>query len=553
MSPTTRPAQEPLSTSATSSRQLLRSIRARHVVTVLGILVPMAFLVWYAARSTVTFDGAMNLQVARNVANGSGYRWDYAARELFPAAIQTSGPYIFVAAAFIKVFGSTNLAFQAANLVFLLLLLVAVSVGLRHWVTLRVIGPSIVLFCVPGALASGLGGYGEMVIAALAIATFVLLDLAATSARRPVLMVAGASFLLGVALTVKIVAAMAVPVLLLGVVLVALLRHEIRWPKFLLGLSAIVPPLVLFEIYRWISLRGDYLAWWREQSSAIGYQAGVDDQSTVPAKHGLAKMAEHLHILATNVDVPAELLGPLLALPFVVLVLVLATRRPQLLARLQDRGVVLLVLASVYAGGYLAWWLAITPTEKAWLRRIAIGLVALALACLLLVGIVSDGLRRRPTTSARPRALFACAGALTAATVILGVVVAVPTTRDIVNAAGDKTAGDKSAANLSAAEDAGAAARALANEGATLYGWGWWSAPAVSLYGDVPLRDLSAGVQPCDVASQDAYLVWDWYAINIVGPVPHISGFKVTRVPSSSTPFASIFRLQPDSRARCTS
>src|SRR5690349_17280477 len=95
---------------------------AVRVLAVLGVVVPVVLIGWYASGLTVVFDGAMNLQVAHNVADGGGYRWDYGTRELFPAAIQTSGAYIFLAAAFIKVLGMSELALQAANLVFVLIL-----------------------------------------------------------------------------------------------------------------------------------------------------------------------------------------------------------------------------------------------------------------------------------------------------------------------------------------------------------------------------------------------------------------------------------------------
>ncbi|GAB7004483.1 hypothetical protein JCM18899A_19560 [Nocardioides sp. AN3] len=529
-------------------RRLVGDRPVPRVLAVLGVLVPLVVITWYAARSAVVFDGAMNLQVARNVADGAGYRWDYGTRELFPAAIQTSGLYIFVAAAFIKVLGTSNLALQAANLLFLAVLSVAVSVGLRHWTVLRAVGPSIVLIGVPGALGSGLGGYGEMAIAALALASFVLLDLAATTGRRPALLTAGAAFLIGLALTVKVVAAMALPVLLLGAVLVALLRrHETRWWRLVLALLAVLPPLVLFELYRLASLKGDYLTWWHDQFSAIGYQAGVDKSSSVPDKHGIAKMAEHLHILAQNVRVPAEALGPLLVLPFLALAVFLVVRRTSLLGRLRDRGVVLLVLMSVYAGGYVVWWLALTPTEKAWLRRLAVGLVALAVACLLLVGIVIDRLRARAGEGRVSRGAAWVAAVATLATVVLGLFAIEPTARAFV----DDARGSQGPTTLAAAEDAGHEASHLARSGATLYGIGWWSSPAVSLYGDVPIKDLSAGVPPCSLRNKNAYLVWDYYAINIVKPEPRMRGFRFTRMVKDSNSYASIFRIEPGPNVHC--
>src|SRR5690348_18444146 len=52
-----------------------------------------------------SFDGAMNLEVARSLSQGEGYRRLYADRQPFPHEIQTNAPYILPAAATFAVLG----------------------------------------------------------------------------------------------------------------------------------------------------------------------------------------------------------------------------------------------------------------------------------------------------------------------------------------------------------------------------------------------------------------------------------------------------------------
>jgi len=68
-------------------------------------LVAVTRLVLWAWTQQVSFDGAMNLEAARSLVEGHGYRRMYADHEAFSHAVQTRAPYILPAAAVFAAFG----------------------------------------------------------------------------------------------------------------------------------------------------------------------------------------------------------------------------------------------------------------------------------------------------------------------------------------------------------------------------------------------------------------------------------------------------------------
>ncbi len=150
------------------------------VYRILGIVVPLVVVIVLAARWPLSFDGAMNMQVAQSLAEDGEYSRAYRG-ETFPGEIQTSSYFLVIAAAAIKLFGATTLSFQASNLVFVALLLTAVSFVLPRSRLAVLLVPGAVFFATPGLLSYSLGGYGEGAVAALSLCAIGLLAHAATT------------------------------------------------------------------------------------------------------------------------------------------------------------------------------------------------------------------------------------------------------------------------------------------------------------------------------------------------------------------------------------
>ena len=525
------------------------------VGAVIGVLIPFALLVRSAMVTGPSFDGAMNLQVAENLSNGWGYVRFYGELVEFPFEIQTSGAYIFLAAAFIKVFGGGTFVYELPNLLFLGLLLVSVSHGLRNWPVLRTIGPFIVLFATPGMVENSMKGYGEYVVAALVIAAFVMIGAAAAGARRPVPLVCSAFALAGVALTVKIIALLALPVLLLGLVGVALARPAVRRSRLAAAVLCTAVPLILVELHRLISLGpADYVSYWTHLLGFVGAQAGVSQAAGVKPDSGVGrvqKIADHVDLLSVATGINPVLLLLTLGLPFVTLIALFATRRLPWQRWLALPGTLLAVMLASYAGGYLIWWLAITPTSKAWLRRLVIALVAIVFLALLLAGLAKDSWNARSTTAeSNPRSLLARTGWTIVA--VLAAVCLLPAVTTMSNQVRSVASADSSGIN--SVEQLAQSASSLAAAGNTLYGSGWWSAPVVALYGDVSMGNLET-VSACDpvtgIPTGNAYLVWDFDAVTIASKVPQSTRYDFTELPDSKGKYGAIWKITPKPTVTC--
>lgn len=509
------------------------------VFRLIGVVVPLVVVAVVSASRPLSFDGAMNMQVASSLAEGGPYGRYFGGYEVFPSEIQTSSYFLFLTAAAIRVFGETSFAFQFGNLVFVALLLAAVS-----WVMPRsrlavLLVPTAALVATPGLLAYSTGGYGEGAVAALAVVAIALVARAATVRENSVRDVCLAMASCGVAISIKTVAVALAPVVGLGLLLVAFRHgHWVRTVVF--GLASAAVPFVVFELYRWRSLgTGGYRDWWAYHFERINVQAtgaGLDE----PGQGVISKIADHMHLLAQQTSVAAEWwLLLFVAVPLAVVAMVITAHRAGALDALARP---LLVVAGLTAYGslYVAWWLAVTSTEKAWLRRITIGLFALMLAAGLLTHLVATLRRRVPAASTSP--WFWTAAALTAASALAVVAAAVPTVRQTVRQATPDT-------SLSAVTEASADVADLARDGAQLYGIGWWSAPVVSLYSGVQFENLSQTPicgHPAEEAIEegDAYVVWDYYAENLGSPEPSAYAGLVYHETTLGNDYASVWRIE---------
>ena len=371
----------------------------------IGALVPLGIVCWVAHGQVLSFDGAMNMQVAHNLAVANVYGRDYGGLELFPPEIQTSSYFLAISALAIALFGTNNLTLQAANLVFVAVLLFAVARAGSPWRLAALFLPSVLLFGTPGLLAYSLGGYGEGTVAALALAAFLLLARALVEPRSAPRMVFLAFLAVGTAISIKTVAVAMVPPALIGVAAAAASPESKRRRTLLATLAAVIP-LAAFEVYRAAVLGSSWLGYWRVQIGDIAYQAGGGSRgSTAPSRGFFAEAADHMHLLATQTGIAAEWWATVLVVAPIGAVLVVAWRRAPHPDQL--RHVTLVVMLVVYAELYFAWWLFVTPTEKAWLRRVTVGAFALLLALALIAGLLMARLRRSQLISPAARGLTA--------------------------------------------------------------------------------------------------------------------------------------------------
>ena len=544
----------------------------------LGVILPMLLLVKQAWVSAPGFDGAMNLQVAQNLSHGLGFSRQYITGQggivnyakgttLFPQEIQTSGAYIFLAAGLIKIFGASTFVFELPNLIFLLVLLTATSIALRRWPIARIIGPAVVVFAVPSVTQTSLGGYGEYVVAALVIAAFVMFGAIATGGRRPLWTLFGASVLVGLALTVKTVAFFALPAFVVGLIGLVLARPGgaraafNRWLVVPISLVGGALPFAAVELQRFVSLGSfaAYRTYWHKQFKAAGSQAGVSGtgqgSAATDKTHGLHKIADHFHLLSVATGINSVVLLIALVTPFLALVGLFLYRGMSWRDWLAKPGALLSIMLASYAGLYFVWWLAVTPTAKAWLRRIIIALVVVVLLGLLLAGMAKDRYQERRTLSAEPkRRRLILARVVWGVVAVLAVITVIPAVTTTQSEA--RIAYETNGAVRDHVVDLAAQAKKLHEQGDVLYGGNFLSAPQEALYGDLALVNLATFPgftgRPvyCDpaagIAEGKAYYIWDFYNIHLADSsrsTPKSLYFDFTPLPGGSAAYGTIYKI----------
>src|SRR3546814_308585 len=80
------------------------------------IFILIILLVVAAVNAPVSFDGAMNLQVAKNLAIGKGYAREYHGLRFFPHEIQTNIQFVVPVALLFSIFNVTISTAQIINL-----------------------------------------------------------------------------------------------------------------------------------------------------------------------------------------------------------------------------------------------------------------------------------------------------------------------------------------------------------------------------------------------------------------------------------------------------
>lgn len=458
---------------------------------VLVAVIAIARLLLWTCHQQVAFDGAMNLEAARSMVEGQGYRRMYGDRDAFPHEVQTRAPYILPAAAVFAAFGVGLWQAQLTNLLYLLAFAATAFALVARWTSWRWgLLAAAVCLATPGIEDWGMNGYGE--VPALSWWLLALLVLYPRDGAAPI--GAGRCFaaglLAGLAVVTKTVLAIGL-VAMLPVLLLEIWRRQRRVGTVAGLLAAFAAgallPLLLHELWRGVAI-GDWALWkawledeWQSVQQQAGVRTGFDDTGALARK-----IAAHFQVLAAGVGLPPWLLAAWLALP---LLLLAGLRRR--LARGGARPV-LLTLALIGLI-YFCWWLGVTPTQKAWYRRIFNGVLVLqVLGTFALALLYRQRLRER---RAGPPLVAAAS-----ATIALQASLAWASLGDAANWSVDDSR-ELLERDLAAIDSLPAAA--------ALYGVGWYSMPVVALYSGRHIDDLNAQL-PAEIAAQSrVYLLAD--------------------------------------------
>lgn len=443
----------------------------------------LAAFVVQVAGSAVSFDGAMNLQVAASLADGHGYARFYDEWILFPEEVQTNAPFILPASLVFALFGVSLVSAQIVPIAYVMALVVAII-----WLVRPAAGGIVALAATSLVLLSpefsrfAANGYGEVPGLFWFLLGLGFLCRALDNERTHYYSFAG--LCLGFAVLTKTVMLMPVGILLALAGMSLIVRR--RWQGLAATALAFAFPIALFEAWRAASLGGTtaWANWWAEQSSSILAQAGVREGfRNTPL--WTDKLIVHATILAENLSLPVWLLPVLAVIPVGLTLIALGELRK---AEPSRQRVLLMVTLAASITAYFVWWLLVTPTQKAWHRRIFNGLLLLAIAAPVLIGEARRMLRQGPAwtlIAALPILVLIYSG-------LVNFKFAPPDSR---------TPAIRNVVEFMRA----------APQNARFYGFGWYSAPVVSLYSGRHVHDLGAWkyfIKP-DTGSPPHYLLVD--------------------------------------------
>lgn len=441
----------------------------------------------YIAKQPPSFDGAMNLQVSYSLAHGEGYRRTYADRPPFPAEIQTNTPLLVPAAAVFKVFGVGKFQAQAMGLIYLAgLALVSLLLIRKYFGILAGATAAILVLVTPGIMSEGLNGYGE--VPGLFWALLSLFVFPWQAERLSLTRIAMAGVFLGLAVCTKTVLLICFASFSLCYVLfIATSRETMPLRRFaLLALLAMasLAPIALVEVWRLVSLGGadSYANWWQAQYNAINGQAGIAS--------GFHDTTDRLDKLSVHADLLGDMYG-LNKLQVAIWIGIPVLFGGFLLRnKANSRRHGALYCLIIASGLYFAWWLLMTPTEKAWHRRILDGSLMLNLVWVYLAAYAIS------LHDARWRWI-----ALTPSLALIGMIPlffrtdALPKLRA---GSPDTNAFDRAVADL----------KSLPRD-ARLYGIGWYSAPALALFSERYLQDFNNTTPTERNSTAPSYLIMD--------------------------------------------
>ncbi len=446
----------------------------------------------------VSFDGAMNAHVSKNLADSGEYRTSYGDNRPFDHRIQTGVPYLAPLALVYRIAGVSLESTLTVNAVYLFLL-IALSTCYTAVISKKPLLaplPGCLMLLIPGLPEHAFGGYGEIPMFFFLLASAFSLSRLRETARLRWAVSFGTS--LSLAYLTKTVALIALPAVLAIALADATIFKQFKRAQMIAACIAFAVPVALFEAFKLAQLGGSsYFHWWQVQSGFIFLQAGV--ASGLSDTAGLAsKLHRHWSLLLGYFH--------LNTLPFFAAMLLIAALLSRSFLRAvrklesPDYGVWL--LAGI-GGAYFAWWLGITPTEKAWARRILAAMMIIQfLGGLTIIRLALIAVRRRSGVARTIAAICALA---------LGIALSYPGTGQWVRLA---IRIHDSPMKTSIVE-AVATLKKLSQDGGTFFAYGWWQNPLLSLLSNVEMQDLSRLSGTFSSTAEPRYFVADYYVNNL--------------------------------------
>jgi len=372
----------------------------------------LAFVKYYsvAFTSTLSFDGAIIVQTAQNLARNLQYSTFYEG-QLFDPIITTGITVALPAAILFRIFGesfATGLIVNANYLILALIFLVHYLKNywkLNNWFILLAI---LMFTATPSLITNGFGFYGEIPMFFFMLLMLISLHKFGSTLKKVHFLWAG--LFLGLAYLTKTIALICVPAIIFAVLLYFLVNKQTiqRWgivigyifKSYLLLLSGFIIPVLVFELFKMISLGfATYTHMWSEQIRTIAIFAGVTQRNSNSGQL-FAKLLSRLDTLSSFVGISKIIIVFLLLLVFLLFlyflgygIYTISKKNTQIDNKLNVFSIDTIVLVVVTLS-YFGWWLLIVRDSTVWERYIFIGYVYLELSLVLVVSLLHQSQKK---------------------------------------------------------------------------------------------------------------------------------------------------------------
>ncbi|CAN5425518.1 hypothetical protein BH09PAT4_BH09PAT4_03090 [soil metagenome] len=542
-----------VSSTVKRAQLFLQALNKRQILSfAFAILVSGSAFLVIAMKNPIGFDGAMNLQVAQNLAQHGKYArtYDFAnggtpvvayeeGYRYFPREVETNGAFTFVATVGFLLFGENQFSYQFSNLIFIVALAAVIWWLFRRWLIAAAITPPLALLSLPETFSTSLGGYGEVPGLFFVILSFALVVRASSMRTRKsaLSMLTLALVAVGLAANTKVYLVGALPALLVGAVGLKLVRKDVSVKDLVLRLPYVLIGPALFEIFKLINIGSlhTYLVWWKLELKDILQQAGLLKSShNLPGDNTTGLVDATLHRLhAFLLIVNDFILIIILSMVTIALLgFVLYSNKKKFARALRSpywspKVILASMLGSMFVI-YLTWWAVLLPVTKTFPRRVfPIMLPLELLAALLLCVVVSVYFSKHHKLLTKYRSrkpkLFKASKVLVSLLLTCSLVFAI-------NASVSNTQ-DALRPGYVTLEQYEQAAEVLKGvvPGHVVYGLDWWSSPTISLMAGVPIKNV-AYINKCELEPERDLILWDRIASAITkSPEPYSKdvGYKL--------------------------
>ena len=317
----------------------------------------------------VDFDGGMNLQIPYQLIKNGTYSTTYNGGTMFDTRIQTGIPVLLPTAFIFLILGVGPLQGIIANGIYLLgmfffIYLISLKLKINKWLLLLL---EMFICITPNLSTYGMRGYGEIPAFFWLLTTIYMLLKTEQQNKNLYFFLSGIFY--GFAFLTKTVILIALPSLLLVLFSKCFIEKQIKIRQLLIWILGFFIPILSFELFK-ITQLGiiPYINTQEHLIQDVGRQAGI--VSGFKDTPGITnKFLIHIQSFCSQYHIYLVILVLILSINFIYFIARVIKQR-----KLEYFDIIILIAFS-----YFGWWLLITSTEKAWARRILIGVILMEL------------------------------------------------------------------------------------------------------------------------------------------------------------------------------